>query len=823
YQLSCISLDIQKRNEILYTFLFIIGIPACWYIVAAISQPLFLGRIPEVITILGMVFSLLLFFIGLLRFFTRRIAQVRSDSLQAHYITVLLIGLIAPFGGLYLNHYIPFPAYFQSVEVYLFTLFNGLLLFPKPNDTYAPVCLFARSICFPFIFYFFIVFLPFLPLSLLAIIAMGAGFLMLAPLVLFVIQLRILMENFNHVCQTQTQTKAVIIIISGILILPMYFMINTYDQKISLNKAIEYIYESDFHEPPPSHLEKKLQAASRSLVKLRDRKQGIQLPYISEFYNYIVFGNMVLPDQKIERMYTLLTGNSIPEVSSTMGFLSARTGFRGFQGQRISTPNRNVELVSTDVKQIDTSKSTLKLVMKNRSGETHSEFLTSIHVQEGIFINGLRLNIDNEFVSGRIVDQKTAMWVYQKITEVRRDPALLRYVAPDTLELRVYPFPVNGTREVEIDFLYPAESAARLRIGSKEIKLNLHNSDSRIYEKNGYIVFTENEYPHTLKRSPYIHFILDFSSGSETAQETYPTRIRDICTRLGISEMRLTAANISSQVLAEGKLLNISDPETIRHAITTTNLNRMGGFWAEGAIKKEMLIHKPDITNDNFHKFPVFVLVLANKLNTEEIKAINLDAFAHITPDINVWYMHDTNGLVQRSFSGDLITPMQPPMISPVYILKRDADISIINPYSPAIVSLRGNMPIEYYDVEKQRFIRMPETFFDPGDTWIRYAGLWEQWHQASMNPKLMEQRRSDLLEQSRSSSMMIPTTSFIVVENSAQWRILERKEEQSLNAKSTFEFEETKTSEPPEIILLGLLVLFILMFHKKIRNNTHL
>jgi len=78
-----------------------------------------------------------------------------------------------------------------------------------------------------------------------------------------------------------------------------------------------------------------------------------------------------------------------------------------------------------------------------------------------------------------------------------------------------------------------------------------------------------------------------------------------------------------------------------------------------------------------------------------------------------------------------------------------------------------------------------------------------------------MEQNRSDLLKESRFLNIVIPSTSYIVVENSAQWRILERKEAQSLNAESTLDFDEKQTPEPG-IILLILLIIYIIIFNKR-------
>lgn len=58
---------------------------------------------------------------------------------------------------------------------------------------------------------------------------------------------------------------------------------------------------------------------------------------------------------------------------------------------------------------------------------------------------------------------------------------------------------------------------------------------------------------------------------------------------------------------------------------------------------------------------------------------------------------------------------------------------------------------------------------------------------------------------------LLLPTTSMIVVERDAQWKILERKEKQSLSNHSALDFEEEQeTSEPSWWISLLFLIMFL-------------
>src|SRR3954466_2192515 len=99
-----------------------------------------------------------------------------------------------PLAGLILNITIPFPVDFQAAEVYVLTVANALVLLfavwtggSRPRLSWHLLC-----VTFPFALYFFIVFLPYIPLSVLAVIVMGAGMLVLTPILLFALHLHLL-------------------------------------------------------------------------------------------------------------------------------------------------------------------------------------------------------------------------------------------------------------------------------------------------------------------------------------------------------------------------------------------------------------------------------------------------------------------------------------------------------------------------------------------------------------------------------------------------------------------------------------------------------
>ena len=112
---------------------------------------------------------------------------------------------------------------FDSFWFYAFTISNGILLcLPKKEQFGYRLTLFiGKCITFTFIFYFFIVFLPFFPLSVIAIVALGLGFLMLTPLVIFVYQINDMAKDWSHLKNHLSQKHLSVIMIASMLVLPI--------------------------------------------------------------------------------------------------------------------------------------------------------------------------------------------------------------------------------------------------------------------------------------------------------------------------------------------------------------------------------------------------------------------------------------------------------------------------------------------------------------------------------------------------------------------------------------------------------------------------
>jgi hypothetical protein len=407
---------------------------------------------------------------------------------------------------------------------------NGVVVLLPKIKRFESGLLFLRSTTYPFSLYFFLVFLPFLPLALPAMFALGLGFLFLVPVLLFILHTKKISDDFKESVSQSGFKMALLLIVLGVSILPGYFVWQTYSEKSAVKEALRYVYSPNYE--VDQAFKGNLKATQQVLLNLKRYKEGIQLPYISDFYNRVVFEGMVLPDKKIADMYRIFTGEDIERVATGagwqmrggMGYGRGRGRARGIGVGRVRQIDHNVVLESSQVQVMDEGdyrRARLHLVMHNTGSSEDAEFLSNISVPPGVIITDFQLRVDKDMVSGQIFERRTAQWVYHMIRDfVRRDPGLLSYKTPEQVELSVYPFIQGEKREVEISFEFPANFTPAVQVGDKTISLTESNvasskeTLSATDSKGNAFLFVPEEQSKLLpkvKRQPYLHFILDRS------------------------------------------------------------------------------------------------------------------------------------------------------------------------------------------------------------------------------------------------------------------------------------------------------------------------
>ncbi|MDB6147188.1 MAG: sorting protein, partial [Spartobacteria bacterium] len=601
-------------------------------------------------------------------------------------------------------------------------------------------------------------------------------------------------------------------------VIPGFYTVRAELDRLVLGHAIDYVYSPNYRED--THFNGNTTFLRRSLEHLRDFKAGVDLPFLSRYYNWIVFDGLVLPDEKLAYLHRAFFGAGLsPEATATNAFFGRPIQRRSWREATSSAPH-DVDLVKASASVQSEGKcdrATISLQMQN-TGARISEFVTPIHLPNGVLVSGFWLHIGNQRVPGRLFEKKTALWVYQKIRDQRRDPGLLLYTDPETLELRVFPFASHEQREVEIELLYPSGMKPAISIGNEM----MHPSGD--VSPDGIILTGTNEGkaaavwlgPDALSRvpkmtrTPYLHFIIDRSAGSDISSASLKRAIQSAQAQFpNAAECLITEANYESNDLT-------IELKAIDSAVEVNfeSLPRRGGFLPDRAMKRALLRYHDALENAATRdrwlgRFPVLVVIQGSK--TEQLPDSQLSAFASLVPDLPIYYVSIGGEALQpRSFDGKQST--EPPAIRPVALLKRGQSIEPCAPSEASSVLI--DFPatddpsgLRAFEPATHSFAPLPVSGIVPADT--RYAAgiaAWRDNISLGYNPALGNSGLTEIVKRSRDSGVLVGSTSYIVVENSAQWNVLERKQKQKLRNSGALEIEAAAVPEPSTwcLILLG-------------------
>ena len=714
-------------------------------------------------------------------------------------VLTLLVALVLPIAGLALNQRIPFPVTFQSSWVYTLTVLNALFLFLpiRENRIYNCIVHVMRWACLPFSLYFFLTFLPFLPLSIPAILAAGSGFLILTPTVLFLVHLRKIGEAYKAPLPFGKY------LITGIglacfCLMPLFITLECLYQKSQIHAALDYLYE------PNTSSEELLfvgnpDAVVSSLEWMRDYKNGLYYPYLTPLRNKIMLNNMVLPDDKLKRLYKTFTGKELTlnKRSNRMRgnrLFGMTSGNVHAQGRMPVARNFDHavtlnNITSTVRDEGDFERTLYKLELQ--SGSTREdEYFTTIRVPEGVYVSDFYLHISNSREQGMVFEKRTTQWVYQMIRDgQRRDPSILTYTGPDTMELRVFPFSKGETRYVEIEFYSPKNMEGIIYIGDQELLLSRDDAGTCI--DGGNYVLMDRAFAQslpTVKRKPLNMVLVECIENTPSVELWHNTFKDDTLYLPYLANFEITPVSEEP--------LTLVDAANKTSAVLSSRLMPMrGGFDEELALRYTIA--------DYYEKRPIHSIYFPQVWYISGSKVTNL------TDKAPEWLVSE-------------IPELYDSRTREVVVLRRGAEIVAIDP-DLAINQLRFDdgvetTPIEVFDSIEARWCPIDSVSSARGaNTYSDAVELWKHWYTGEYNPSLRN-NLEDWISDSKTSRILIPDTGYIVVENSAQEELLRRKEKQKLNAHQALEHMETP--EPKTLLLISMLI-GILWFTARKRLNA--
>ena len=822
-RLACMKIRVFGKVETMILLAILVVIPGAWILVA-MGNFAILHWIPEWLFMPLLVLSTVVIFLGLTRVCVRGYRAVWNRGPKAVRWLSVIVGIVGPIAGLLLNAKIPFPADFQTWPVYAMALVNGaVLLLPDFEDVRRRRWVWlAQCTLFPFTLYFFLVFLPFLPLWIPALIAAGSGFLIVTPTVLFLVHGQCLLDGFRRLREAGMGRRAGWYAAAAMMILPGIIVSQATIDRFVLRGAIDYVYSPNYR--TMARFGGSRFAVRRSLERLRDFKAGVYAPFLSEFYSWAVFDNLVLPDEKMDTIHQAFFGSKLEPVSSN------RIGAFGGSTQRGRTvrersgnptpPPSNVgiaALTASTKHEGGCERTTLALDMKNNSG-IQSEFATVIRIPEGVLVSGFWLRIGDERVAGRLFEKKTALWVYQQIRDSsRRDPGILVYNDPHSIELRVFPFSACEQRHAEVEFIYPATLHPDIAIGDRHWKAEgtagPENCVAVAKCGNGTAVLLNSEAMTRLPRAPrtaYPYFIIDRSAASKMSDGQIVRAMRSAAGQFAAAaEFSAAVANYEYADLCENLPVKSLSIEALHIGDA---LPQRGGFLAERAMKRALLRYHEKLVNsasDNgeaLRRYPVLI-VISDTIDVVQT-GNDLPWFGAMAPDARGYFVsRDGEHLTGYTFQGKRLN-CAPRDFVPISLLKVGDSVAPcpLEPRQSQVVrfdSGAGPGTLSVLDGGAFRSFEttaaIPETA--PYAKGVQAQQFYLEW---IYNPSLGNRGLEEVVKLSRESGFLLAATSYIVVENSAQWKMLQLKQNQKLRNAAALEFEEVPEPATGFLVMLG-------------------
>lgn len=743
-------------------------------------------------TITALVVSTLSFFFFLVR--AVYIITLRQQGFWADSALVwkLLITLVLPLVGLGLNNGLFFGQGFRGTTgifgnftspwFYLLAIVNAALLCVP--DSRRPgwrlLLLLGRSVLFGYTFYFFLVFLPFLPLSIPAIVLIGTGFLLLAPLLLFVVHVRQLSEDVAALRLVYAKATVAAVLVAGLASLPLAITANYWHSRRTLHEALAYVYTPDY--ATTSRLD--AAALARTLAVVREHKDlnqeflfGAQLPYLSGYFNWLVLDNLMLSDSKLADLERIFVGTTrYPADTMPAAPVAPR--------DMTAPVLRGLTATSTYDARQQAWVSWVNLTIVNPEFSPQvGEYRTRFDLPVGCWVSDYYLTIGNRQERGILAEKKAALWVFAQIVNENqsRDPGLLYYEGPNEVALCVYPVVGHDERRTRIQLLH--KEPCTLTIDGQPVALGQAPAAPPVTAPVAttgqgvfYVSALAKQRLPLVRRRPYYHFLLDISARPDGHAPAYEACIaRQLAQPLpNGGPPRFSLVNTYTTPLPAGA----DWAQELRRTPLT------GGFFLTGALRRVLF-------EAHQHPEPTYpILVVVTDRLAEAVLDQDLADFSSAYPESDVFYVLGANdGPVPHSLRRASRQPLDSaaaPGVAPAVRAWPDA------------AHPRAYLPdTDAADIVlgQPRAVPLPDAA--GANRWLTGLGLrgYGQWQ--GFHPETTDRQRVPFIQASFRAGILTPFTSFLALENEAQKAALRQKQGQVLAANASLDTLEDDEQDP--------------------------
>ncbi|MDO7875844.1 MSEP-CTERM sorting domain-containing protein [Hymenobacter sp. ASUV-10] len=797
----------EGEGRVLPSLLLALGVPLGWWMVGGLLGLLpwdyLFPHIAEALLLLAAVMSTISFFFFLIR--TAYILAQKKGGFWAGsgWVFRVLVALVMPLLGLAVNSGVLLNDVlgnigggifgdFSSPWFYILAALNGVLLClpDSPRPALRLVQLLGRAGLFGFTLYFAVVFLPFLPLSIPAILVFGVGFLILTPVLLFVVHVRQLGDDLAALQPHYGRRLVLAVLVGGLTVLPLYLTASYWHDRRTLHEALDYVYSPNYAQATRLDANA-LQTTLGTIRQHKERRRGMDFgrhqPYLSTYFNWLVLDNLMLSESKLADLQVIFNGQSRPDYQPAPPPTQ----------QPADAPQlRTLTATSSYDARQQSWVSWVDLTVANpQAGFGDWEYTTKFQLPAGCWVSDYYLTIGQRQERGILAEKKAAAWVYAQILNERasRDPGLLSYDNTREVSLRVYPVIGAEPRHTRIQLLHkePFELSVdgqKLTLGNASappVAAPVTTPDSSVL----YLSATAKSRLPLVQRRPYYHFLLDASTqrGLPTA---YAARINNQLTQKlpnGVAP-RYSLVNAYTTTLPAGADWRAELAREPAH----------GGFFLTGAIQRVLFEAQQ-------HPGPTYpVIVVVSEHFTGAVLADNFESFQSAYPESDVFYeLNPEQQLLAHSLRAHSAVPLaDAPRPGPAPVVRAWPTAAQPRAY------LADNQQAELVLSHPQASLQPAATASSRWLTGLLLSG-YSQWQ--TFHPESTDRQRLPFLQASFRAGILTPFTSFLALENDAQKAALRRKQEETLAANANLDVMEEDDLPPVETPIdggVGLLLL---------------
>jgi hypothetical protein len=684
---------------------------------------------------------------------------------------------------------------FNHPLFYILAVANGLLIcLPAKASPRHPWIFIGRCMMLPFSLYFFFVIAPFMPFSIFLVILFGLGLLLLTPVVVIIFHLKALIQDFRILVNTNTAVNLAVAGTFAFMVLPAGIYLTYQHDRVVLHQALDYL-----ENPTATTAEVSTFSLGRTLSHVQGNKDRgdrwfdeQHTPLLSPWFTWQVLDGLTLSDSKVNQIKGVFLNESLSREEQSLNF-------RGRPANGAVTLD---SLTGSSYYNADAGHwvSEVALALHNPTNGWQ-EYLTNFELPEGSWVSDYYLYLGDKKEPGLLVEKKAALWVYDQITQTRKDPGLLRYLPNGELELRVYPFTGEQTRRTGFTLLH--KRPFTLELDGKQLQLGdaaQKTASPEVARTTAgiYIPAEQKALLPLVERQAYFHFIIDCSKDNEELLENYKTAIEALL-------LEYPALVAGAKVSFTGHSIRTMPFEQAGLETLWQEQEFTGGFYLERALRSLLLEHY----RSSEKGFPVPV-VITNDFEKAILPASLLELSFALPGQQHFFRLKSGASLSAYSYNAprlELDAVIKPPqqLSSLVWPDAKNPQIFLEDNKEDVLLP----MPVQ---------VSLAETA--NGSDWDKGLKLWTDWQAAQLYPA--QDGWKNGVKSSFAAHILSPHTAFMVVEEAWQKEMLLSRQEQYLNGHPGID-SGTELEEMPEPEFWVLLVLLLLWLGWKNRADWQL